>query len=474
MKTNGHTPSNERLAVIILGAGLGKRMGSDLPKVVHTICGMPLINHVLRTALALKPEKAVVVVGHKRELVEEAIASKWAASDHVIEIAVQTEQRGTGDAVKAALPALKDFTGTVLILYGDTPLLTVKTLDNMAREHVKQHATITVLTAEVPPPHAYGRIIRDKTTNAVARITEAKDCSAEELAISEINTGIYTVDSAFLPAAIDGLKNDNAQKEFYLPDIVSQATREGQTVCALTLTDFSEAQGVNDAYELLSAEQSARTKKIKELILSGVKVLDPATIYVDEGVAIEAGVFIGPQVQLRGKTIIKKGAQIEGSAVLIDTVVEEHAVVKFGVRSEGARIGKKASVGPFANLRAGTVLGEDTKIGNFVETKKAVLAKGAKASHLTYLGDCTLGEETNIGAGTITCNYDGVNKHQTTIGKGVFIGSNTALVAPVTINDNATVGAGSVITKEVEAGSLAFTRAPQVSKPGWSKRKKKP
>jgi bifunctional UDP-N-acetylglucosamine pyrophosphorylase/glucosamine-1-phosphate N-acetyltransferase len=371
--------------------------------------------------------------------------------------------------VRAALPQLGSFSGTVLILYGDAPLIKFTTVETLLKLHSERQATLSLVTLITHAPNAYGRIVRDSKSGQILRIVELKDCTESEACISEFNPGIYAVESGFLAPALSNLKNNNAQHEYYLTDIVAEAVKAGKLIVSHPSFDAREMQGVNDWYELQAVNNTLRARRVDELLRSGVKIMDPASLFVDLGVQVAPGVVLGPNVQLLGKTVLEAGVLVDGSALLKDTVAQSGAHIKFCVQSEGAVIGKDAAVGPFAHLRAGTVLGQEVKVGNFVETKKAVLERGVKASHLSYLGDCTVGEETNIGAGTITCNYDGHKKHQTTIGKEVFIGSNSALVAPVKIEDGAMVGAGSVITKDVEQDSLAVARAQQVSKPGWAK-----
>jgi bifunctional UDP-N-acetylglucosamine pyrophosphorylase/glucosamine-1-phosphate N-acetyltransferase len=461
----------DQLAVVILAAGLGKRMGLDTPKVLVSTRRMPLLHHVLHTVGELHPARTIVVTGHKRELVHASVAAAF-GEIRGLTFAHQPEQRGTGDAVKCALPDLSGFIGTVVILYGDSPLVSAPTIKHLLAAHTARGATLSLLSIETDPSVPYGRILRDPATGQIRGIREAKDCSPAEHSITEMNSGVYAVDSAFLGPAVTELKNENVQKEFYLTDIVERAVVEGQIVEAIRAPNPRELFGVNTQAELTMINATLHERQIEALIDSGVIIDDPRTVYLDSTVTLAPGVRVGPNVQLRGTTSIGGGVTIEGGALLRNCVVGAGATIKFSVVAEDATIGPGASVGPFAHLRAGTVLGEHVKIGNFVETKKAILAAGAKASHLTYLGDCTIGADTNIGAGTITCNYDGYKKFQTTIGRGVFIGSNTSLVAPVTVEDGATVGAGSVITKSVAQDSLAVTRAPQVSKPGWSKRKR--
>lgn len=469
-----HASQKPALAVVVLAAGLGKRMQSELPKALARTRECSLIEHVLQTCGALSPERIIVVIGHKGELIEQALTTSphlgaWNKSK--ISFARQAQQLGTGDAVKSALPELADFVGSVLIVCGDMPLVKRESLEALLAVHNKDHATLSILSLQTNDPASYGRLVRN-ASGAIEKIVEARDCSPAELQINEINSAIYVVDSAFLEPAIQKLENNNNQKEYYLTDIVARAASEHQTVSALVLHDAKEIQGVNTRYELTMINQTLLEKRIRELIEQGVEMVDPRSVFIDSEVTIARGAKIGPNVQLLGKTVIEGEVQIEGTAYIIDSTIKAGAHIKLGVRIEQAVVGPRASVGPFAHLRPGSDLGAEVKIGNFVETKKAKLAAGAKASHLTYLGDCTVGEESNIGAGTITCNYDGYEKFETKIGRDVFIGSNSALVAPVTIADGATVGAGSVITKSVEKDSLAFTRAPQVQKAGWSKNKR--
>lgn len=465
----------DSIAVLILAAGLGKRMGLDIPKVAVKTGEKPVLEHVLDAAFALAPAKIVVITGHGADLVQNIVKGYSARAEiqkkPSLHFAYQAEQKGTGHAVQCALPELKDFVGTALILAGDVPLIQVETLKALLAIHKKSNATLSLLTFKTHHPHAYGRVLRNSAGN-IERVVEAKDCSAQQLLVDELNAAIYAVDSAFLAPAVNSLTNKNAQNEYYLTDIVEKASKEGQIIASTLSHDFEEVQGINTLQELALVNQSLMKRRVRNLISSGVHVEDPASLFVDADVSIAAGVRIGPNVQIRGASKIEMGVVFEGNAYLIDTIVEEGAVLKLGLRAEGAKIGRGAQIGPFAHLRPGTVLDEDVKIGNFVETKNSHLHAKAKAPHLTYLGDATIGKGTNIGAGTITCNYDGFKKSKTTIGEDVFIGSNSSLVAPVVIEDGATVGAGSVITKRVERDSLALTRAPQESKPGWSKRKR--
>lgn len=465
---------SDKTAVLILAAGLGKRLGGEQPKVLALARGRPLIDWLLGTVSQLRPERTVVVTGFGRERVEahvRSMAALRALPCGDLFFAFQKRQLGTGDAVRAALPELVGFGGTVLVVPGDAPLVSAEALRGLLQQHHASKSVVSLLSFNAPTPNAYGRVVRDAASGNVVAIVEAKDCTPSEADIAEVNSSIYAVDSEFLGPAVQQLGNRNAQAEYYLTDIVSCAAAQGQRVSALLHSDNQQFQGVNTRLELLGVNMMMMQKDINDLIDKGVAVDDPGSLFIDPEVVVEPGARIGPCVQLRGKTVVRRNAVIEGSALLIDTVVEESALIRFGVRAESAVVGPQASVGPFAHLRPGTELGAEVKIGNFVETKNAHLARGAKASHLTYLGDATVGEDANVGAGTITCNYDGRKKHKTTIGAGAFIGSNSALVAPVEIEAGAYVGAGSVITKRVPAQSLAFTRAPMTIKEGWAKKK---
>lgn len=466
----------DSFAIVILAAGLGKRMGSALPKVVISTREKPLIQHLLTNISGCKnAEKVVIVTGHRRDLVEKSVlegargknGKEYYKTGNIL-FAFQEKQIGTGDAVKSALPLLKDFSGTVLILYGDAPLITSSTLSRFLTAHEQSRATVSFISFRAPLPNNYGRVVRDEK-GEVSKIVEARDCSADEIKIDEVNSGIYLVDSSFLAPAVNGLKNENAQGEYYLTDILEQAAREGQRITAMLLEDSSEVLGVNTNHDLMQVNEAIIMKKINELVEAGVRFDDPESVFIDSDAQVAAGVRFGPNVQVLGNSVIEGGVTFEGSAYVKNSVIKANSEIKFCVRIEDSVVGESNHIGPFAHLRPGTESAGGVKIGNFVETKKARLAKGAKASHLTYLGDCTVGSETNIGAGTITCNYDGYRKSETAIGEGVFIGSNTSLVAPVKVGDGATIGAGSVITKDVEKDSLAVSRAQQVSKPGWSK-----
>jgi len=462
----------DKTAIILLAAGLGKRLGFGLPKAAVCIENKPIVLHMLGAVSKIKPDRIILVTGYKRELVEQIVrdgAQSEGCSLSDLSFAFQAEQLGTGHAVQSAMEVLGSFTGTVLILYGDMPLIRHQTLSALLEAHRRNKASLSFVSLISDRPNSYGRVIRDHSSGLVTKVVEARDRSPQESLINEFNAGIYAVNSAFLASAIKSLGRQNSQSEYYLTDIIAQAVKEGQTVVTYPLRDAEELQGVNDLFDLTLVNKTLNARRVRELILSGALVQDPGSLYLDPQVQVAPGARIGPQVQLYGNTTIASGAVIDGLSLLRDTTVEKNAHLKLGINAEKAVIGEDATVGPFANLREGTILGPKTRIGNFVETKKAVLGEGSKAPHLTYLGDCSVGQYTNIGAGTITCNYDGYKKHQTTIGNNVFIGSNSALIAPLSIEDGAIVGAGSVITKKVEKDSLALTRAPQISTPGWAR-----
>ena len=461
------------LAIIILAAGLGKRMGQSIPKVTTRTYEKSLLEHVLKSSQNLRPERLVIVTGYREDLVKETLTNSciFGEMQELIRFAHQAEQKGTGDAVRAALPELKGFSGPVMILYGDVPLLKDTTLAALLQEHQEMKATMSLISLKGHYNNRYGRIVRDQQGRA-EKIVEYKDCSPEELLLDETNSGIYLVDSAFLGPAVEGLSNDNAQGEYYLTDILERCVKEGQTVHIHPCFDAIEVQGVNTRDDLQLVNKELQRRKITSLIQDGVSIPDPASVFIDSKVVVTSGAHIGPQVQLLGNTSIAEGVHIEGCAYIKDTTIASDTLIKFGVRTEGAEIGSHCMVGPFAHLRPQSHLEDAVKVGNFVETKKVHLEKGAKASHLSYLGDAHVGEEANIGAGTITCNYDGYKKSETVIERNAFIGSNSALVAPVTIGAGATVGAGSTITKNVSSDALALTRAAQREVSGWAKKRR--
>lgn len=437
------------IAAVILAAGHGTRMKSSLPKVMHEIGGRAMIAHVIDAASALTPERMSVVIGDHAPQVGEFATS--IRKD--ISVAVQAPPQGTGHAVMQALPSLNGFSGAVLILYADTPLVTPKTLKALADE-VAAGAAVAVLGFTPFEPGAYGRLKLDKH-GELAAIVEAKDAKPEELDIVLCNSGVMAIDAAFLNARLKDIDNKNAKGEYYLTDIVALACADKKT-CAVIEADEDEVLGVNSRVELAEAEAVFQDRMRIAAMENGATLADPSTVYFSWDTKLGMDVTIGQHV-------------IFGPGVTI----ADNAEVKPFSHLEGASIAEKASAGPFARLRPGADLKTGSKVGNFVEIKKAVIGGGAKVSHLTYIGDAEVGAEANIGAGTITCNYDGYAKHKTVIGKGAFIGSNSALVAPVTIGDGAYVGSGSVVTKNVEPGDLAVARGKQTAIKGWAARFRK-
>lgn len=465
MSSDNIKSEHNELAVVILAAGLGKRMNSSRPKVLHPAYGKPLLSRVIQTAAKVVATKNIaVVVGAGRD----EVTAFLDGSGFQGKIAIQETPRGTGDAVKSAIPSVSKSASSILILYGDVPLLREATINGLLHKHHETRSTLTFLTLKTREHTGYGRIIRDDK-GEVLKIVELRDCNPAESLVDELNSGVMVVDAAFLIPALDELKDNNSQQEYYLTDVVGRAVSEGQRVSTVTILDDNEVQGVNTPQDLALVERALMHERISELQASGVRFTAPEHCLLGPDTVIEPGVTIGIGVELLGKTFIGKDVVIEGYARLESCLIGESSVIKWCTRAEGAQIGADCAIGPFAHLRPGTVLAPEVKIGNFVETKNAKLGLDSKASHLTYLGDTVIGEHVNIGAGTITCNYDGKNKFQTTIEDGVFIGSNTALVAPVKIGANSTVGAGSVITKDVSPDSLAVARGRQVEKQGWKK-----
>ncbi len=438
------------LDIVILAAGQGKRMVSALPKVLHPLAGRPLLAHVLDTAAALSPHQRIVVYGHGGEQLPAAFADEAA-----ITWVKQAQQLGTGHAVAQALPTLT-LDGQVLVLYGDVPLLNAATLQRLLERAAADR--LVLLTAELADPSGYGRIIRD-AEGRVLRIVEQRDASPAEQAVKEINTGIMLAPAPRLRDWLSRIKADNAQGEYYLTDCVALAVQDGLAVEALITADPSEILGVNDRRQLAVLERHYQDRQAQTLMDAGVTVLDPqrlvvrGEVRVGQDVTIDVGVILEGQVQLDEGVYIGPYSVIRNSVIGAGSVIESHSVI------EGARLATATQVGPFARLRPGTVLEDGAKVGNFVETKNTHIGPGSKANHLSYLGDAELGAAVNVGAGTITCNYDGANKHRTVLEDGVFIGSNTALVAPIHVGREATVGAGSTLSQDVPAQGLTFNRA---------------
>lgn len=454
------------LASIVLAAGKGTRMKSALIKVLHRIAGLPMIAWPVAAAREAGSETLVLVTGHQANAVQGAFRG-----DTDIRFAMQEEQLGTGHAVACALDALSGFSGTVLILCGDTPLLRPETLRNMLECHHSSGAAVTVLTALMDDPCGYGRVVRD-CSGQVTGIVEQKDADPEIQAIREINSGIYCMDADFLFTNIREIGNDNAQGEYYLTDLLAIAVKKGLTCQAVPAADADEIMGVNDRAQLAEAGRILRRRINMRHMLNGVTMIDPDQTYIDSGVDIGSDTVIHPGCTIGGGSTIGSSCEIESGVTIYGCRVGDDCHIKAASVLEDSELGEDVSVGPMAHLRPGTVLGSKVKIGNFVETKKIVMGKGSKASHLTYLGDAEIGAGVNIGCGTITCNYDGVNKHRTVIGDDVFIGSDVQLVAPVSVGRNSLVAAGTTVTSDVPPDSLAISRTPQVNKEGWRLKKK--
>jgi len=451
------------LGVVILAAGLGKRMNSTLPKVLHPLGGIPLLQRVLRAARSLDPQKIVVVIGHGADEVRRV------CGDRNITWVLQARQLGTGDAVRCTEAVWRDFSGDLLILSGDVPMISRRSLESVLREHRKQRATLTLVTATVEKPSGYGRVLRNEK-GELAGIVEEIDADESQRRIKEVNAGIYVASSDFLFAALEGLTTRNRQGEYYLPDVARVALRDGKKVKTVEVAEAQEILGVNTREELATMEKALQEKINRRWMEAGVTLRDPQTTYIEEGVAIGRDSVIGPSTHLLGRTVIGERCRIDGNAYVTDARLGNEVHLKFSVVLSGCNIKDHVEVGPFAHLRPGTVLERNVTIGTFVEVKESLVGEGTKANHLAYIGDATVGKETNIGAGTITCNYDGFEKHQTTIGNRVQIGSNTQLVAPVAVGDDAYIGAGSTITKDVPAGMLALSRTEQKNVKGWVKR----
>jgi bifunctional UDP-N-acetylglucosamine pyrophosphorylase / glucosamine-1-phosphate N-acetyltransferase len=450
-----------QVTAVILAAGEGKRMRSRQPKVLHPLCGRPLIAYPLRTARALA-DRIVLVVGPNADAVVER-----AGSD--VRAVVQRERLGSGHAVLQAQAECGD--GTILVLPGDMPLLSVETIGRLVDHHRKSRAAATVLTAVVPAPQGYGRVVR--RGERVKRIVEDRDATAAEKKIAEINTSVYCFAAAKLWQALGKVRADNDQGEYYLTDVIGILARAGARVDGVVTQDPGEAAGVNDRKQLAAVAAVQRRRILDRLMESGVTILDPASTYIEDTVTIEPDTTIHPHVTIEGPSAIGGDCVIgPGCHVSASRIAERVTLLAYCVIRESA-IDEDATLGPFCHLRPLAHVGPKAKIGNFVELKKSTIGRGSKVPHLSYVGDATVGEGVNVGAGTITCNYDGIHKHETKIGDRAFIGTNTSLVAPVTVGEGAYIGAGSTITKDVPPGALAVGRAQQVVKEGWAARKAK-
>lgn len=450
------------LSAIILAAGQGTRMRSDLPKVLQPLAGRPLLSHVLDIARTLGAADIAVVYGYGGDAVQAACGSedlRWE---------LQAEQLGTGHAVRQAAPGIPD-DNQALILYGDVPLLTLVTLQRLIDATAADE--VSVLTVDVDDPTGYGRIIRVDGT--VTASIEEKDADDEQRAVTEINTGVMIAPGAKLKGWLNAIGNDNAQGEYYLTDVIAMAVNDGATVNGVKADNWTEVMGINDKKQLAEAERALQARLVDELMTQGVGFADPARVDIRGTLNCGKDVFIDINAVFEGDVTLGDGVHIESNNLIRDSKLGAGTVLHSNCHLEGASTGNNCEIGPFARMRPGAELANNVKIGNFVEVKKSTIADGSKVNHLTYIGDAEIGTGVNVGAGTITCNYDGANKHKTTIGNDVFVGSNVNLVAPVEVGEGATIGAGSTISKPAPAGQLTVARVDQVSIKGWKRPKKK-
>jgi bifunctional UDP-N-acetylglucosamine pyrophosphorylase / glucosamine-1-phosphate N-acetyltransferase len=455
-----------QLHIVILAAGKGTRMKSARPKVLHHVAGLPMIDYVLATARSLGPRSITVVVGHEADAVQAALKGHADVS-----FVVQQPQLGTAHALLITESTLRHAAGTLVLLYGDVPLLSARTLKQLLEHHDSTGAAATVITAQVDDPHGYGRIVR--SDGSISRIVEEKDASAAEREIHEINSGIYAFALHGLFDALRQIAPENAQNEYYLPDLVAIFRRQRRSVETFPVSSSGEIRGINSRRELAEVSSMVRQQKTAELMDAGVTIEDPATAYIDRDVVIGPDTVIHPGVSIEGRTTIGSGCEIHSGVRIVDSRLGDGVTVFNHCVIVEAQIGKDARVGPFAHLRTDADVRPQARVGNFVELKKTVLGIGSKAMHLAYLGDATIGEKVNVGAGTITCNYDGVAKHRTIIADGAFIGSDSQLVAPVTIGAGAYVGSGTTVREDVPPKALAVSAGKQRNFEGWVDKKKK-
>lgn len=468
------------LGVIIMAAGLGKRMKSKLAKVLHPVAGKPMVLYVVDVACRLGEQGVALIVGHQGAEVRKAVE----ASGRRVAVAEQTKQLGTGHAVLQARPVFTDDVSRhptrFLILNGDTPLLTEGTVRELLAVHDEQKAAVTLLTAVMDDASGYGRVIRQRrdewqagaADNAVQKIVEDKDASSVERAVREINVGTYVVDGAFLFPSLEKLTPANAQGEYYLTDIIQMAVEQGRTVAAMRLRTIDEGLGINSRLQLAEAERVIRQRIRDRWLEAGVTMRDPASTWIDAEVTIGRDTVLYPQVTLEGKTVIGEDVVVHGGTRISDCTVGNGVEILDHCLFRDSQIEEGAHLGPFVHLRPGVIVRRNAKVGNFVEMKKAELGEGAKANHLSYLGDALIGKGANIGAGTITCNYDGFKKYQTVIGEQVFVGSDVQLVAPVTVGQGAVIAAGTTVTEDVPADALVISRVQQVTRQGWAARRR--
>lgn len=452
------------VAVILLAAGEGKRMKSTYPKVLHRLCGKPMVNYIADAVRKVRPKRFLVVTS------QEGAKAVGSELDRGVEVVVQDRPLGTGHAIQATKGVLKGFSGTILVVCGDTPLLTSETLKDLTKVHVRSEAVATVLTAKLSRPRGYGRIIRGD--GGIKKIIEERDATPDERFIREVNTGTYCFDSKKLFRALQKIKPDNDQQEYYLTDVIEVLNSAGEKVVAKQAEDETEVMGVNSRVELADAEMILRARINEFFMEKGVTLVHPPLTYIDADVRIGRDTIIYPLSFLFGKTVVGEGCHIGPSCQITDSVVGDGVTMSFTVL-ERVRIEKGARIGPFSHLRPETTVGEGGKVGSFVEIKKTDIGKGSKVPHLSYVGDATIGKDVNVGAGTITCNFDGVAKNRTVIEDKAFIGSDSILIAPVKIGKGAYTGAGSIISEDVPADALAIERTEQRNIKGWAKRKLK-
>lgn len=454
-----------RPSVVVLAAGLGTRMRSMLAKALHPVAGRPMLCHVLDAAFDIEPEKVVLVVGHQAEDVIKA------AGEYGVDVVYQAEQLGTGHAVIQAMDAISTASGPILVLCSDIPLITSGTLNGLLSLHERSRAAVTLLTAVLDEPYGYGRILRDRS--GVKGVVEEKDATAGQKKIKEVNTGIYCFDKDFLFSAISMIGRNNAQAEYYLPDMIAIARKKRRRVTALITDDPSEVIGVNTRCDLSRAEEVMQKRINQKWMLSGVSMHAPHSIFIGRDVVLEQDVEIYGCVRLEGKTRIGSGSVIYAGCRILDSTIGRGVTVKDFSVIEKSSVADMAVVGPFAHLRPGSVIESGAKIGNFVEVKKSIIGEGSKANHLSYIGDTVVGKGVNIGAGVITCNYDGFQKHKTVIEDEVFVGSDAQLVAPVRIGKGALIAAGTTVTRDVPPDALAISRPPQEIREGFASRRRR-
>jgi bifunctional UDP-N-acetylglucosamine pyrophosphorylase / glucosamine-1-phosphate N-acetyltransferase len=466
-KANNHQPRLPKIGIAILAAGRGTRLKSKHPKVLHEVGGKPLLAHVIAAATKVVPAGDVfAIIGHEADRVRSAVAASG------IGFVLQPEQRGTGHALMVAREALAHY-DLVIVLYGDAPLITAQTIEHLRDFHLSKKAAMTVLTAKLENPAGYGRIVRKKAgSDDVKAIVEQKDLTAAQQKIHEINSGFYAFDAKALFGQIDKLRTDNHQGEFYLTDMAEILWKARQRVVAVQARDAHEVLGGNTRAELSEIDRHMRLAKCRQLMDQGVTILFPETCVIDSDVEVGADTVIEPSVQLRGTTRVGSDSRIGSYSVILSCDIGDEVLVQTGCVLEHSVVRARVSLGPYTHLRPGCEICEEAHIGNFVELKKTRVGKGSKANHLTYLGDTEVGEKVNVGAGTITCNYDGVNKHKTIIEDGVFVGSDSILIAPVRIGKGAYVAAATTVTEDVPPDSLALARVRQIVKEGWAKAKR--